>query len=112
VGAGRAGGHGGKVELLIFPEAYKKLAEKVKLEVPVLIRGGVRIEEGANPKVTANEIIPLDEARVPLRRRCASGFRSGARPATRSMHCTRSAWSAKARPRCFSTWSATAISWW
>jgi DNA polymerase III subunit alpha len=56
----------GKVELLVFPEAYKKLAEKVKLEVPVLIRGGVRIEEGANPKVTANEIIPLDEARVPM----------------------------------------------
>jgi hypothetical protein len=26
----------------------------------------VRIEEGANPKVTANDIIPLDEARVPL----------------------------------------------
>src|SRR5256886_1238172 len=49
----------GKVELLIFPEAYRKLAEKVKLEVPVLIRGGVRIEEGANPKLTANEIIPL-----------------------------------------------------
>ncbi len=56
----------GKVELLVFPEAYRKLAEKVKLEVPVLIRGGVRIEEGANPKITANEIIPLDEARVPL----------------------------------------------
>jgi len=56
----------GKVELLIFPEAYRKLAEKVKLEVPVLIRGGVRIEEGANPKVTANDITPLDEARVPL----------------------------------------------
>jgi DNA polymerase-3 subunit alpha len=56
----------GKVELLVFPEAYRKLAEKVKLEVPVLVRGGVRIEEGANPKVTANEIIPLDEARVPL----------------------------------------------
>jgi DNA polymerase-3 subunit alpha len=58
----------GKVELLVFPEAYRKLAEKVKLEIPVLIRGGVRIEEGANPKVTANEIIPLDEARVPLPR--------------------------------------------
>ncbi len=56
----------GKVELLVFPEAYRKLAEKVKLEVPVLIRGGVRIEEGANPKITANEIIPLDEARVLL----------------------------------------------
>jgi len=56
----------GKVELLVFPEAYRKLAEKVKLDVPVLVRGGVRIEEGASPKVTANEIIPLDEARVPL----------------------------------------------
>ncbi len=58
----------GTVELLVFPEAYRKLAEKMKLEVPVLIRGGVRIEEGANPKLTANEIIPLDEARVPLPR--------------------------------------------
>src|ERR1700720_2198305 len=56
----------GQVELLVFPEAYRKLAEKVKLEVPVLIRGGVRIEEGAAPKITANEIIALDEARVPL----------------------------------------------
>jgi len=56
----------GKVELLVFPEAYKKLADKVRLEVPVLIRAGVRIEEGANPKLTATDIIPLDEARVPL----------------------------------------------
>ena len=59
----------GKVELLVFPEAYRKLAEKVKLEsTRADFRGGVRIEEGANPKVTANEIIPLDEARVPLPR--------------------------------------------
>ncbi len=56
----------GKVELLVFPEAYKRLAEAVKLEVPVLVRGGVRLEEGASPKITANEIIPLDDARVPL----------------------------------------------
>ena len=56
----------GKVELLVFPEAYRKLGEKVKLEVPVLIRGGVRVEEGANAKLTVNEIIPLDEAKVPL----------------------------------------------
>ena len=56
----------GKVELLVFPEAYRRLAEKLKQEVPVLIRGGVRIEEGANPKITANEITPLDEAHVPL----------------------------------------------
>jgi len=58
----------GKVELLVFPEAFKKIGERVKLEVPVLVRGGVRIEEGASPKLTANEIIPLDEAKVPLPR--------------------------------------------
>jgi DNA polymerase III subunit alpha len=56
----------GSVEMLVFPEAYRKLQEKVKLEVPVLIRGGVRIEEGANPKLTVNDIIPLEDAKVPL----------------------------------------------
>ncbi len=56
----------GTVEMLVFPEAYRKLQEKVKLEVPVLIRGGVRIEEGSNPKLTVNEILPLEDAKVPL----------------------------------------------
>jgi DNA polymerase-3 subunit alpha len=56
----------GSVEMLVFPEAYRKLQEKVKLQVPVLIRGGVRIEEGANPKLTVNDISPLEEAKVPL----------------------------------------------
>ena len=56
----------GKVELLIFPESFRKLGEKVKLEVPVLIRGGVRVEDGSNAKLTVNEITPLDEAKVPL----------------------------------------------
>ena len=56
----------GKVDMIVFPEAYKRLQEKVKLEVPVLVRAGVRVEEGANPKITAAEILPLDEAKVPL----------------------------------------------
>jgi DNA polymerase III subunit alpha len=56
----------GSVDMLVFPEAFRKLQEKVKLEVPVLIRGGVRIEEGANPKLTVNDIVPLEEAKVPL----------------------------------------------
>jgi DNA polymerase-3 subunit alpha len=58
----------GSVEMLVFPEAYRRLQDKVKLEVPVLIRGGVRIEEGANPKLTVNDILPLEEAKVPLPR--------------------------------------------
>jgi hypothetical protein len=34
----------------------------------VLVKAGVRIEEGANPKITAAEIMPLEEAKVPLPR--------------------------------------------
>jgi DNA polymerase-3 subunit alpha len=58
----------GSVEMIVFPEAYRKLQEKVKLEVPVLIRCGLRVEEGSNPKVTVNDITPLEEAKVPLPR--------------------------------------------
>ena len=56
----------GTVEMIVFPEAYKKLSERLKQEAPVLVRGGVRIEEGANPKLTANDIFSLDEYKVPL----------------------------------------------
>ncbi|MGC2793180.1 MAG: DNA polymerase III subunit alpha, partial [Candidatus Sulfotelmatobacter sp.] len=43
----------GSIDMIVFPEAYKRLGDKVKLEVPVLVRAGVRIEEGTNPKITA-----------------------------------------------------------
>jgi DNA polymerase-3 subunit alpha len=58
----------GSIDMIVFPEAYKRLADKVKLEVPVLVRAGIRIEEGTNPKITAAEIMPLEEAKVPLPR--------------------------------------------
>ena len=58
----------GSVEMIVFPEAYRKLQDKVKLEVPVLVRGGLRIEEGVNPKLMANDIMPLEDAKVPLPR--------------------------------------------
>src|SRR3954464_3783897 len=56
----------GSIEMLVFPDAYRKLQDKVKMEVPVLVRGGVRIEEGANPKLTVNDIISLEDVKVPL----------------------------------------------
>jgi len=57
----------GSVDMIVFPEAFKRIGEKVRqVEVPVLVHAGVRIEEGANPKITAAEIIPLEEAKVPL----------------------------------------------
>ena len=47
----------GSIDMIVFPEAYKRIGEKVKLEVPVLVKAGIRIEEGANPKITASEIM-------------------------------------------------------
>ncbi|HUA17019.1 MAG TPA: DNA polymerase III subunit alpha [Verrucomicrobiae bacterium] len=58
----------GSIDMIVFPEAFKRIGDKVKLEVPVLVKAGVRIEEGANPKITAAEILPLEDARVPLPR--------------------------------------------
>ncbi len=58
----------GSVEMVVFPEAYRKLGDKVKLDVPVLVRGGVRVEEGSNPKLMVNDILPLEDAKVPLPR--------------------------------------------
>jgi DNA polymerase-3 subunit alpha len=58
----------GKVDFVCFAEAYKRLADKLKLEVPVLIKAGVRVEEGSNPKLMISDITPLDEAKPKLPR--------------------------------------------
>jgi DNA polymerase-3 subunit alpha len=58
----------GSVDVLIFPEAFRRLGDRVRLEVPVLVRGSVRVEEGANPKLTVSEITPLEEAQPKLPR--------------------------------------------
>jgi len=58
----------GSVDVLVFPEAYRRLHEKLKLDVPVLIRGSVRVEEGANPKLLLSEITPLEQAQPKLPR--------------------------------------------
>jgi DNA polymerase-3 subunit alpha len=58
----------GSLDMIVFPEAYKRIGDRIRLEVPVLVKAGVRIEEGANPKITAAEIMPLEDAKVPLPR--------------------------------------------
>jgi DNA polymerase-3 subunit alpha len=58
----------GAIDILVFPEAYRRLQEKLKLEVPVLVRGGVRVEEGSNPKLTVGDITPLEQAQPKLPR--------------------------------------------
>jgi DNA polymerase-3 subunit alpha len=56
----------GSVDMLVFPEAYRRLGDKLRVEVPVLVRGGVRVEEGSNPKLTVSEVTPLDQAQPKL----------------------------------------------
>jgi DNA polymerase-3 subunit alpha len=58
----------GSADVLVFPEAFRRLQDKVRLEVPVLVRAGVRVEEGSNPKLTVSEITPLEEAQPKLPR--------------------------------------------
>lgn len=56
----------GKIELICFPEAYKKLADKLKIDVPVLVRGVLRGEEDAAPKLAVNSITALEDVKVKL----------------------------------------------
>jgi DNA polymerase III subunit alpha len=56
----------GKLDFLLFSDNFKRLQERLKLEVPVLVRASVRVEEGANPKLMVSDITPLEEARPRL----------------------------------------------
>ncbi len=56
----------GAVECIIFPEAYKRLADKLKMEVPVLVKGSVRVEEGASPKLALSQLSSLEEVKPKL----------------------------------------------
>ena len=52
----------GSVDILCFAEAYRRLGEKLKLDVPVLVKGGVKVEEGSNTKILVGDITPLEQA--------------------------------------------------
>jgi DNA polymerase III subunit alpha len=56
----------GKVDLLVFANQYEALEPLLVEDQAVLVRGGIRSEEGAPPKVSVSEIVPLDNARVSL----------------------------------------------
>jgi DNA polymerase-3 subunit alpha len=55
----------GKIELVCFPRDYEKLAESLKIEVPVLVRGVISGDEDA-PKIAVSSIQPLEEVQVRL----------------------------------------------
>ncbi|MGH9454518.1 MAG: DNA polymerase III subunit alpha, partial [Terriglobia bacterium] len=52
----------GVAEVLVFPQSFQQLKEILKVEVPLLIKGRVRHEENARPKVVVSEAQPLEQA--------------------------------------------------
>ena len=56
----------GKIDLICFPKDYEKLAANLKIEVPVLVRGQLRAEEDAAPKLAVSSIQALEDVKVRL----------------------------------------------
>ena len=56
----------GKIELIAFSTAYQKLAEKLKIDVPVLVRGVLRGEEESAPKLSVSNIQALEDVVLKL----------------------------------------------
>jgi DNA polymerase-3 subunit alpha len=56
----------GKIELICFPRDYERLAESLRIEVPVLLRGQLRAEEEAAPKLAVSSIQALEDVKVRL----------------------------------------------
>jgi len=78
----------------------------------VLVRAGVRIEEGTNPKITAAEIMPLEDAKVPLPRalRIRIPLDTAVESTVDDLHALFQ--SAKAKRASCLMWNAPVISWW
>ncbi len=56
----------GKIELIAFPQSYEKLAERLKIDVPVLVRGVLRGEEDSAPKLAVSSIQAIEDIKLKL----------------------------------------------
>jgi DNA polymerase-3 subunit alpha len=56
----------GKIDLIAFPQSYEKLAEKLKIDVPVVVRGVLRGEEDSAPKLALSGIQALEDVKIKL----------------------------------------------
>jgi len=56
----------GKIDLICFPKDYERLSQNLKIEVPVLVRGQLRAEEDAAPKLAVSSIQALEDVKVRL----------------------------------------------
>jgi len=56
----------GKIELICFARDYERLAQQLKIEAPVLVRGTLMGEEDAAPKIAVSQVQALEEVQVKL----------------------------------------------
>jgi DNA polymerase III subunit alpha len=56
----------GKIEVICFAKDYERLAEQLKTEAVVLLRGALIGEEDSAPKLSISYLQPLDEVQVKL----------------------------------------------
>jgi DNA polymerase-3 subunit alpha len=56
----------GKMELICFARDYERLAQQLKIEAPVLVRGTLMGEEDAAPKIAVSQVQTLEEVQVKL----------------------------------------------
>jgi DNA polymerase III subunit alpha len=56
----------GSVEVLVFPEAWSVLSDRIRTDVPVLLKGGYgrRDQENEKPTFIVDEVVPLAERRT------------------------------------------------
>jgi DNA polymerase-3 subunit alpha len=56
----------GKMELICFARDYERLAQQLKIEAPVLVRGTLMGDEDAAPKIAVSQVQALEEVQVKL----------------------------------------------
>jgi DNA polymerase-3 subunit alpha len=56
----------GKIDLIAFPQTYEKLADSLRIDVPVVVRGVLRGEEDASPKLAVTHIQALEDVKLKL----------------------------------------------
>jgi DNA polymerase-3 subunit alpha len=54
----------GGVEVLVFPETFKKVASRLAEDQVVLVKGKSEVQEEGKPRLLASELAPLDQAKL------------------------------------------------
>ncbi len=56
----------GFVDLLLFPETFKRVSDRLTADSAVFVRGRINPEENASPKIAVSDLVALDAVEVKL----------------------------------------------